>query len=126
MASAEGMFTTRSNFTMRRECTTRSILALPGPLCKHRKGSPSLRFHSNHKAANRPAPYTLSFHSQRAENGGLDPSWLNLAFGAPRFSVQRSQNPLKSVFWGLWTENWGAPKTSKKNHHGSNRPFSAF
>ena len=32
-------------------------------------------------------------------------------FGAPRFSVQRSQNPLKQVFWDLWTENRGAPKT---------------
>ena len=32
----------------------------------------------------------------RAENGGLDPSWLDLAFcGVPRFSVQRSQNLLK-------------------------------
>ena len=32
-------------------------------------------------------------------------------FGAPRFSVQRSQDPLKKVFGDLWTENWGAPKT---------------
>ena len=32
-------------------------------------------------------------------------------FGAPRFSAQRSQNPLKSVFWDLWTENRGAPET---------------
>ena len=32
-------------------------------------------------------------------------------FGAPRFSVHRTQNPLKEVFWVLWTENRGAPKT---------------
>ena len=32
-------------------------------------------------------------------------------FGAPRFSVQRSQNFLKLVFGNLWTENRGAPKT---------------
>ena len=32
-------------------------------------------------------------------------------FGAPQFSVHKSQNPLKEVFGDLWTENWGAPKT---------------
>ena len=32
-------------------------------------------------------------------------------FGAPRFSVQRPQSPLKQAFWDLWTENRGAPKT---------------
>ena len=49
---------------------------------------------------------------QRAENGGLDPSWLILAiFGAPRFSIQRPQNTYFKGFWGLWTENRGAPKT---------------
>ena len=32
-------------------------------------------------------------------------------FGAPRFSVQRSQNAYFKGFWDLWTENRGAPKT---------------
>ena len=31
-------------------------------------------------------------------------------FGAPRFSVQRSQNTCFKVFWDLWTENRGASK----------------
>ena len=30
--------------------------------------------------------------------------------GAPRFSAQRPPNPLKYMFWDLWTENRGAPK----------------
>ena len=34
-------------------------------------------------------------------------------FGAPRFSVQTSQNTSFKGFGGLWTENWGAPKTRK-------------
>ena len=34
-------------------------------------------------------------------------------FGAPRFSVQRSQNTYFKGFWGLWTEDRGAPKTQK-------------
>ena len=32
-------------------------------------------------------------------------------FGAPLFSVQRSQSTRFKGFWDLWTENWGAPKT---------------
>ena len=32
-------------------------------------------------------------------------------FGAPRFSVQKSQSPLEIGIWDLWTENRGAPKT---------------
>ena len=32
-------------------------------------------------------------------------------FGAPRFSVKRSQNTSFKGFWRLWTENRGAPKT---------------
>ena len=51
---------------------------------------------------------------QRAEipeNGGLDPWWLDVAlFGAPRFSVQRSQNTYFKGFEELWTENRGAQK----------------
>ena len=31
-------------------------------------------------------------------------------FGAPQFSLRRSQNPLKEVFWDVGTENRGAPK----------------
>ena len=33
------------------------------------------------------------------------------AFGAPRFSVQRSQMTYFKRFWDLWSENRGAPKT---------------
>ena len=45
---------------------------------------------------------------QRAENGGLDPSWLNLAFlGRPDL---QSRGP-KLQFLDLWTENRGAPQT---------------
>ena len=33
-------------------------------------------------------------------------------FGAPRFSVQRSQNPLQKAFGDLWTEHWGAPNST--------------
>ena len=52
------------------------------------------------------------FLGQRAENGGLDPSWLYLAFlGRPRFSVQRSQDASFEWFGDLWTENREAPKT---------------
>ena len=32
-------------------------------------------------------------------------------FGAPQFSVQRSQNACFKGFWDLWTENRGASKT---------------
>ena len=32
-------------------------------------------------------------------------------FWVARFSVQRSQIPIFKGFWGLWTENRGAPKT---------------
>ena len=49
-------------------------------------------------------PFSLSLlvpPNQRAENGGLDPSWLNLAL-------------------------WGRPKNAKFNHDGSNPPFSAL
>ena len=47
-------------------------------------------------------------------------------FGAPRFSVQRSQNTYFKGFWGLWTENRGAPQNAKINHDGSNPPVSAL
>ena len=44
-------------------------------------------------------------------------------FGAPPFSVQRSQNAYLKGFGGLWMENRG-PKNAKINHDGSNPPFS--
>ena len=50
--------------------------------------------------------------SQRAANGGSDPSWLNLAFlGRPNFSPEVPKIPIFKGFWDLWTENRGAPKT---------------
>ena len=36
--------------------------------------------------------------------------WIGV-FGAPLFSVQRSQNTSFKGFWDLWAENRGAPKT---------------
>ena len=49
--------------------------------------------------------------TQRAENMGLDSVVVGFrVLGAPRFSVQSSQNPLKQLFWDLRTENRGAPK----------------
>ena len=36
-------------------------------------------------------------------------------FGAPQFSVQSPQNTYFKGFWGLWTENRGAPKTRKSS-----------
>ena len=51
---------------------------------------------------------------QRAENGGLDPSWLNFAFlGSPDFQSRGPKKTYFKGFWGLWTENRGAPKTRK-------------
>ena len=50
--------------------------------------------------------------SSEGREGGLGSIVVEFGtLGAPRFSVQRSQNPLKQVFWDLWTENRGAPKT---------------
>ena len=48
---------------------------------------------------------------QRAANGGLDPSWLDLAFfGAPRFSVQRSPKYLFLKGFGTSGRKIGAPQ----------------
>ena len=44
------------------------------------------------------------FLKQRAENGGLDPFRLDLAFLGPIFHPEDPQ-PLKYAFWSLWTEN---------------------
>ena len=47
---------------------------------------------------------------QRAENGRLDASWLNLALlGRPDFQSRGPKNHFKLVFWDLWTEI-GAPQ----------------
>ena len=49
----------------------------------------------------RVATISVRIVDQRAENGGLDPSWLIFAFlGRPDFSVHRSQNPLKNSILG--------------------------
>ena len=39
---------------------------------------------------------------------------------------QRPPNPLKLVFWGLWTGNRGAPNTPNPTNDRSNPPFSAL
>ena len=60
------------------------------------------------------------------DTGGLDSVAVGFrVFGAPRLSVHSSQNPLKQVFWDLWTEI-GGTKNAKSNHDGSNHPFLAF
>ena len=70
--------------------------------------------------------YTDWHSPQRAANGGSDPSWLNLAFLGPRFSIQRSPNPLKVGIWGPLDWKSGRPKTAKSYHHGSDPPFAAL
>ena len=47
-------------------------------------------------------------------------------FGAPRFSVQRSQNPLKIGIWGALDWKSGRPKNAKPYHDGSDPPFAAL
>ena len=49
-------------------------------------------------------------------------------FGAPWFSVQRSQNPLKIGIWGPLDGKSGRPKNAKLkfNHDGSDPPFAAL
>ena len=57
-------------------------------------------------------PNSVSSLLQRAANGGLDPSWLDLAFlGRPDFPARGPQIPIFKGFWDLWPENRGAPKT---------------
>ena len=47
---------------------------------------------------------------QRAANGGLDPSWLDLAFlGRPDFPSRGPQIPTFEGFGDFWTEQ-GAPQ----------------
>ena len=47
-------------------------------------------------------------------------------FGAPRFSVQRSQNPLEIGIWGPLDWKAGRPKNAKSYHDGSDPPFAAL
>ena len=47
-------------------------------------------------------------------------------FGAPRFSIQRSQNPLKIGIWGPLDWKSGSPKNAKSYHDGSDPPFAAL
>ena len=66
---------------------------------------------------------------QRAENGGLDPSWLNLAFlGHPDVQSRgpKTLKPFKTSI--LETLDWksGRPKNAKFNHSRSNPSFSAL
>ena len=48
--------------------------------------------------------------NQRAENGALDPWSLNLRFGAPRFSVEKPQNPCFEGFRSDLGQKYGAPQ----------------
>ena len=51
---------------------------------------------------------------QSAETGGLDTSWLDIAFlGGPDFQPRGPQTLLFKGFWDLWTKSRGAPKTRK-------------
>ena len=62
----------------------------------------------------------LCLFGQRAVNGGLNPSWLIFAFfGAPRFSVQRSQLILKG--FGASGRNIGAQQ-ARENQPRQIRP----
>ena len=47
-------------------------------------------------------------------------------FGAPQFSVQRPQNPLKIGIWGPLDGKSGRPTNAKFNHDGSDPPFAAL
>ena len=49
--------------------------------------------------------------NQRAAKGGLDPSWLELAFwGRPGFQSRCPQILIFKGFGDLWAENRGAPR----------------
>ena len=67
--------------------------------------------------------------SQRAENGGLDPSWLDLAFlGLPDFQSTGPKGPKILILKGFGTSGRkiGAPqKNAKSNHDGSTPPVPA-
>ena len=54
----------------------------------------------------------VNFINQRAANGGVRSVVVEFGiFGAPRFSIQRSQNPLKVGIWGPLDGKRGTPKT---------------
>ena len=46
--------------------------------------------------------------------------------GAPRFSVQTPQNPLKIGIWEPLDGKSGRPKNAKSYHDGSDPPFAAL
>ena len=57
--------------------------------------------------------YVFIFPVQRAAKGGLDPSWLDLAFlGRPDFQFRGPQIPIFEGFWDCVQKNRGAPKTA--------------
>ena len=65
-------------------------------------------------------------NNQRAENGGLDLSWLIFAFwGAPIFRPEATK-PFKISILGPLDRKSGRPQQAKINHDGSNPPFSAL
>ena len=75
-------------------------------------GAPGLHVLLNHFGITFRFDYPHTSDGRECENGGLDPSWMDLAFlGRPLFSAQRSQYTCSKGFWDLWTENRGAPKT---------------
>ena len=62
--------------------------------------------------------------SQRAENGGLDPSWLDLAFLGRPDCPFRAPKTLENKDLGTSGLKSGHPKKNgKSNHDGSNPPF---
>ena len=64
---------------------------------------------------------------ERAANGGLDPSWLDLVFfGVPRFSGQRSQIPFENRYLGTSGLKIGAPQKRRSGtpSHSGTRPWS--
>ena len=61
-------------------------------------------------AGNSRCIYSRAHGTQMAENGELDPQWLDLAIlGAPRFSVQRPPNTLLKAL-GPLDGKYGAPQ----------------
>ena len=65
--------------------------------------------------------------NQRAENGGLDPSWLDSAFcwGAPIFGPEVPK-PFRTRILGPLDWKSGRPQNAKSNRDRSNRPFSGL
>ena len=58
-----------------------------------------------------PSQHVLEFSISEGRESGVGSVVVEFGvFGAPRISVQRSQNTCFKGFWDLWTENRGAPK----------------